>query len=364
VRLSRDPAARRRLVALAAAAALAGAAGVAVGAGSGGKADPADSEPLAAGLSLRRQLGQVLVSSFDHARVPAYLRRRLRAGETAGVILFGENVSAGARPVTRAIQRSARGGALVMADQEGGAIRTLRSAGPVPGQPAQPGPRTAGSLAVRAGRQLRAAGVNVNLAPVADLTGGPALRSRTFRGSPGLVGAKVRAAVSGYDRSRVAATAKHFPGLGAAQVNTDQGPATVPFRSADLVPFRAAVAAKVPLVMTSHALYPALDRRHIASQSSPISSGLLRGKLHFRGVVITDSIEARAVIARSGVATAAERAIAAGADLVLMTGSASWKLVFPHLLRKARGSPAFRERVRASAERVLTLKRRLGLTAR
>jgi beta-N-acetylhexosaminidase len=362
--LSRDPAARRRLAALAAAATVAAATGVAVGARSGGEAETARSDPVTAGLSLRRQLGQVLVSSFDHASVPAYLRRRLRAGETAGVILFRENVAGGARPVTRAVQRSAQGGALVMTDQEGGPIRTLPSAGPIPSQPAQRGPRTAGSLAVDAGRQLRAAGVNVNLAPVADLTGGPALRSRTFRGSPGLVGTKVRAAVRGYARGRVAATAKHFPGLGAAQVNTDQRPATVPFRSDDLVPFRAAVAAQVPLVMTSHAIYPALDRGHIASQSSRISTQLLRGKLHFRGVVITDSIEARAVIARSGVATAAERSIAAGADLVLMTGSASWKFVFPHLLRKARSSPTFRERIRASAERVLALKRRLGLSVR
>jgi beta-N-acetylhexosaminidase len=113
--------------------------------------------------------------------------------------------------------------------------------------------------------------------------------------------------------------------------------------------------------MVSHALYPALDARRVASQSPAIVEGLLRGRLGFRGVVVTDSIEAEAVLRRSSVAVAAERSIAAGADLILMTGSASWKLVFPRLLERARRSPAFRQRVREAAARVLRLKRELRL---
>jgi beta-N-acetylhexosaminidase len=332
---------------------------VVVGSGAGGETQ----RPGRPALSLREQVGQVLISSFDGPRVPAYLRSRLQVGETGAVILFRLNAPSpgGTRSVTRAIRRSARHGALVMADQEGGAVRVLRFAGPVRGQPGQPGPRTAGGLARRAGRQLRRAGVNVNLAPVADLTGGPALRSRTFRGTPGQVGAKVAAAVRGYRAAGVAATAKHFPGLGSARANTDQTPVTLPLHRLDLAPFRAAVRAHVPLVMSAHALYPSMDRRRIASQSPRVTS-LLRRRLGFRGVVVTDSIEARSVLARSGVAVAAERSIAGGADLVLMTGSASWKLVFPRLLRKARRSRSFRRRIGESARRVLELKRRLGLT--
>jgi beta-N-acetylhexosaminidase len=117
----------------------------------------------------------------------------------------------------------------------------------------------------------------------------------------------------------------------------------------------------VPLVMASHALYPAFDPRRIASQSPAVIDGLLRERLGFRGAVVTDSIEADAVLGRSPVAVAAERSIAAGADLVLMTGSASWKLAFPHLLRRARRSRAFRGRVERAAARVLRLKRALGL---
>jgi beta-N-acetylhexosaminidase len=141
-------------------------------------------------------------------------------------------------------------------------------------------------------------------------------------------------------------------------VNTDDATAT---STAELAPFSAAIQAKVPLVMLSHALYPALDTHRIASQSQRIATRVLRGELGFDGVAITDSLEAQAVLDRSGVAAAAERSVRAGADLILMTGSASWSEVFPRLLARARSSPQFRQRVRRAAARVLELKQRLGL---
>jgi beta-N-acetylhexosaminidase len=211
------------------------------------------------------------------------------------------------------------------------------------------------------GRGLRDAGVNVNLAPVADVPRpGSVMATRSFAGDEHGIAARTRAAVTGMRAGGVAPTAKHFPGLGAATVNTDDGPATIRAPIApDLVPFRAAIAEGVPLVMLSHALYPALDSHRIASQSRPTVTGLLRRKLGFQGVIVTDSLEAAAVLARSGIATAAERSLRAGADLILMTGSASWNAVYPRLLRAARRDPAFRERVRDAAARVLALKRQL-----
>jgi beta-N-acetylhexosaminidase len=171
------------------------------------------------------------------------------------------------------------------------------------------------------------------------------------------VAARTRASVRGLRSAGIAATAKHFPGLGGATVNTDDGPATVEVPlDRDLVPFRAAVDDGVPLVMLSHASYPAIDSRRIASQSRPMVTGLLRERLGFDGVIVTDSLEAAAVLARSGVAVAAERSIRAGADLILMTGSASWNDVFPHLLAEARRDPAFRARIRSSAAGVIGLK--------
>jgi len=314
-------------------------------------------------MSLRQQVGQVTISSFQGTARPEYIRRRLRARETAGVILFGANGGSRAqwRSLTRSLQEAGGGRALVMVDQEGGEIRTVAHAGPQEGQPFQGSPREVRRVARAAGRQLRAAGVRVNLAPVADVPrAGSVMATRSFAGGAREIAASTRAAVRGLREARVAATAKHFPGLGAATVNTDDGPATIRTEVApDLVPFRAAIDEGVPLVMLSHASYPALDPRRIASQSHPIVTRLLRERLGFEGVIVTDSLEAAAVLARSRVATAAERSIRAGADLILMTGSASWNEVYPHLLAEARKDSAFRARIRASAARVIALKRAL-----
>jgi beta-N-acetylhexosaminidase len=311
-------------------------------------------------------VGQLLISSFDGTSAPEYLRRRLRSGETAGVILFGRNGGDAAhwRTLTRSIQEAAGGQALVMVDQEGGDIRTLAHAGPAAGQGSQGDPAAVRTAARDAARQLRAAGVNVNLAPVADVAaqGGAAsvMASRAFSGGPDEVAAATRASIRGMREGGIGATAKHFPGLGGSAVNTDDAPATVPGDLAgDLIPFEAAVEERVPLVMVSHALYPAFDPSAIASQSHAITTGLLRGELGFQGTIVTDSMEAQAVLAVSGIADAAERSVRAGADLLLMTGSASWNEIHPRLVDVARRDPALRERVRESAARVLALKREL-----
>jgi beta-N-acetylhexosaminidase len=366
VRLSSDLAARRRLALLAGAGLLALVAGIAVG--TDRESAPRSESPAAQaratvdGLSLRQQVGQLTISSFPGNRPPAYIRRRLRAGETAGVILFGPNAGPPDqwRSLTRALQRQAHGGALVMVDQEGGAVRSVGWAGPMTGPAVQGSATEVRDAARAAARELRGVGVNVNLAPVADVPAGGStvMIPRAFSGDAGEVAVKTRAAIEGMWSARLAATAKHFPGLGRADVNTDDGSATA---TADLAPFRAAIAAGTPLIMLSHAVYPALDPSRIASQSPPIATRLLRRRLGYDGVVITDSIEAQAVLDRSNVAVAAERSIKAGVDLVLTTGSASWNDIYPRLLKLARGSASFRERVRLSAARVLELKRRLGL---
>ena len=369
---------------LGAAAALALVVGIVIGSGGDGDDEPGREsavtpaqEEAARGrelrravdrLSLRQQVGQLVISSFDEATRPDYIRRRLGAGETAGVILFGRNGGDAAqwRRLTRSIQAAARGRALVMVDQEGGDIRTVSFAGPAAGQASQGSPQQVQAGAREAAGQLRRVGVNVNLAPVADVAergGVPSVMDgRAFAGGPDEVAAATRASIRGMRAARVAATAKHFPGLGGSQVNTDDAPATVDGSiDSDLVPFEAAIAEHVPLVMLSHALYPALDPDAIASQSPAIVTGLLREELGYDGVVVTDSMEAQAVLARSGLADASVRAVRAGADLVLLTGSASWNDVFPRLLDEAQADPGFRARVRESAARVLALKRSLLL---
>jgi beta-N-acetylhexosaminidase len=287
------------------------------------------------------------------------------------VILFRANVPtpAVAKALTRRIQRSARHRALIAVDQEGGSIRILGWAAPQNSQGATPTPFEAKRQAVAASRDLTAAGINVTLAPVADVGGqGSVMSGRAFPGGASDVAALTRASVSGYRGTKVAPTLKHFPGLGQAGTNTDDRPVTISsplaaLRTRDLPPFEAGIKAGAPLVMASHALFTGLDRNNIASQSKAILTTLLRGKLGFKGVVITDSMEAAAVLKRSSIELAALKSVSAGADLLLLTGPGSFPRVRNQLLTAAKRSPKFRARIAEAAARVIALKRSLGLRA-
>ncbi len=373
---------RRRAVALGALATGALALGVALGAGDG---DPGGNAPRGAAgratattraaapaiptpaveeavdrLDGLQQAGTTIVLRFAGTRAPAYVLRALRERRAAGVILFADNVSGPAqlRALTRSVHRAAGDGpGLVMVDQEGGDIRIVPFAGPASGQ-ARRTAADATPVARAAGRQLRALGVDVALGPVADAgRPGTALRGRSFSGDVADLTART---VRGWRAAGVLPTAKHFPGLGAAQTNTDFDAADIDVPRAeldrvDLPPFRAAIAAGVPLVMASHAVYPALDGDHIGSQSRAVLTTLLRGELGFRGVVITDSLEAEAVTSRSSTPVAAVRSMDAGADLLLTTGKGSYLQVLRAVRARQRGDEAFARRVRQAAARVLAL---------
>ena len=209
----------------------------------------------------------------------AYMRRRLRAGETAGVILFGGNAgtASGWRALTRGVQRAARG-ARARGGGPGGRgdpHRAVRRTGA--GTAGAGESRRRACAGPRCGQPAEELGVNVNLAPVADVATAGAPRSAA---GPSRAGRRRWPPARQRPRQAsgaggVAATAKHFPGLGAAAVNTDDGAVTIAapravLEARELVPFRAAVRARVPLVMLSHALYPALDGRRIASQSPAV----------------------------------------------------------------------------------------------
>jgi beta-N-acetylhexosaminidase len=371
---------RRRRLAVLAVAAAALAAGAAAGAGGGGSersqpggrapdaAAPARARP-ATGVSLEEQVGQLVVLRFAGTSAPGYVRRALRAQRAAGAILFRDNATGPAQvtALTRGLARAA--GALpplVCVDQEGGGIRILPWSPPSASQPGQAAAGTVRADARAAAAALRAQGITVSLAPVADApaVSASAILGREFSGDPETAGRDVADAVAGWRAGGVAPTLKHFPGLGAATVNTDDGPATVSSTrdqlAEGLVPFRAGIAAGAPLVMVSHAVYTALDPDHIASQSPAVAQALLRDELGFRGVSMTDSLEAAAVRAVTpDPGAAAIASVGAGVDVILTTGRGSYIHVFRALLTKAKAEPAFRARVEASAARVLALRRRL-----
>ena len=316
------------------------------------------------GLTLRQQVGQLIVLRFTGTEAPHYVRAALRGRRAAGVILFRDNVTGPEqlRALTRRLRR-AGGRPVVAVDQEGGEIRILPWAPPAAAAPEQASAGSVRADAKAAGAALRAAGITVTLAPVGDVptVAGAALAGRAFSQDSGVASEAMAAAVGGWRAGGVAATAKHFPGLGGATVNTDDGPATVTrtraeLEATDLPPFEAAIDAGVPLVMVGHARYPALDPDRIASQSGAIVEGLLRDRLGFRGVVVTDSMEAQASLATGSITEVSERAVRAGVDLLLLTGQGSYAPVADHLLELARSSPRFRARVREAAARVLAFK--------
>jgi beta-N-acetylhexosaminidase len=294
------------------------------------------------------------------------VREALRERRAAGVILFGGNiVSPGQLRLLTAQLRDGSWRPLVAVDQEGGSVRRVQWAGPTSTAAEQVAAGSVRAETAAAARALRASGITVTFAPVADVPSvrRSALMPRAYSRDPAVVSASVRAAVRGWRSGGIAATAKHFPGIGAASVNTDAAIVTIRRSRArldavDLPPFRAAIAAGVSLVMVGHARYPALDRARIASQSRPIIEDVLRGELGFRGVVVTDSLEAQASLATGSITTVSERAVRAGADLVLLTGRGSYRPVYEHLLAVAQRDAAFRARVRESAARVLALKAR------
>lgn len=320
-------------------------------------------------LTIEQQVGQVVVLSFSGKTAPGYVREAVREKRVAGVILFRGNISGPEqlRALTRDLRRQG-GKPLVAVDQEGGNVRRLPWAGPSAAQPEQRARGTTRSDAEAAARVLRAAGVTITFAPVADVPSvrDAALAGRSFSRDPQVASHAVREAVRGWRAGGVAATAKHFPGLGGAPANTDDAIVTIrrsrqALDAVDLPPFRAAIAAGVPLVMVGHARYPALDRSRIASQSSLVLEGLLRDELGFRGVVVTDSLEAQASLATGSITALSERALRAGADLLLLTGKGSYKRVYEHVLAAAKRSPELRARVHEAAARVLALKARGAL---
>jgi beta-N-acetylhexosaminidase len=249
---------------------------------------------------------------------------------------------------------------LTAVDQEGGAIRRLPWAEPAASARALGG--TSAAHVATEGRAtavaLRRAGIDIDFAPVADTQLSPRsfLGDRTFSNDPVIVADLAAAFVRGLQSGHVAATAKHFPGLGAATISTDDHEVSV-YR-VRLQPFRSAIAADVQLVMVSNATYPNLDPSGVpAVFSRAIVRDLLRGKLGFDGVVVSDALDAPTP---ASITHAPAKAIAAGVDLLLYTSAGAARRGYESLLADAQASPVLRQEIAAAAARVQALNGWLG----
>jgi len=265
--------------------------------------------------------------------------------------------------------------ALVAIDQEGGQLQTLSGiVTDFPGNMAVAAtgdPELAGQVGYAMGLELRALGVTVNYAPVCDLLTNPTnhgLSIRSFGDVPEVAAVAAAGVIEGLQRAGVAATAKHFPGKGGAKVDTHFAQAVIDrsraeFDAYELVPFRAAIAAGVQLMMTSHAIVPALspDDPRPATLNRAVLTTLLRGELGFGGVTITDALDMAAVgVGDQASAHEALDAIRAGADLLLTTPFMDPDELTDGLRRAQSEAPLHHEVVSESHARVARLRRWLA----
>jgi beta-N-acetylhexosaminidase len=270
-----------------------------------------------------------LLPGFEGTVAPDWLRRKLESG-LGGVVLFAFNVRDPEQlAALTASLRAEREGLLVAVDEEGGDVTRVEAAS----GSSFPGNLALGAVddtvltrrvAAAIGGELAAVGVNLDLAPVADVAFDPAsgiVGVRSFGSDPQLVARHVAAFVDGLQSAGVAACAKHFPGHGEVAADSHVELPTAPtdretlFARA-LPPFAAAVEAGVRAVMTAHIRFPALDDEP-ATLSAPLL-GLLRSELGFDGLVITDALEMRAISGTVGLEEGAVRALGAGADALCL----------------------------------------------
>ncbi len=328
--------------------------------------------PIRIPKSLVKLLGQRIMVTMAGTSPDAALLDGVRAGNVGALIIYGSNIVSSGRltAAIRSLQRAAAEGGnpplLIAIDQEGGGVKRLP--GPPSLSPSQMVQTAKVSVATRqgiaTGRYLRGFGINFNIAPILDVPTSASSflyrEDRTFSFSANEVARYGTAFALGQQSQGVAAAAGLFPGLGSATVDTDTQPderlyPTAAQRAAALKPYEMLIPRGLEAVMVGNAVFPAYDPKgRIADLSGPVISGLLRDKLKFKGVVITDAM------VRTGMNPVASGVLAAeaGADIILYNSDASG--VLPALESAFGSGRLSRANAVASYERIVALKERLA----
>jgi len=279
------------------------------------------------------QAGHLMMVDLPGPTLDEDTAAHLRAHQIRAVCLFGKNVQdeEQLRRLCHDLREVMGEDALIAIDHEGGAI--LRT----PFWPAPPSAMSLGATDDVAltrdvnealARQLRSVGINWNFAPIMDVntqSANPVIGVRAYGADPALVTRHALAACTGQETEGVASCVKHFPGHGDTHQDSHLALPRVDrarseLETTELVPFRAAVQAGVPAVMTAHIIYSALDSEHPATLSRPVLTGLLRHEWGYDGVIVTDSMGMKAIDDHYGRGEAAVMSLAAGADLVMALG--------------------------------------------
>lgn len=288
-------------------------------------------------LPLELKIGQMMMAGYSGSAPPPHIWERLQDGSLGGIILFAHpSLSASElRLLTTSLQEAAMGGAsglplLIATDQEGG--RVSRLSPPVTKFPsanlvgAARSEELAEEMGAAVAAELLAVGVNMNLAPVLDILtnpSNPVIGDRALSDDPRLVARLGRALIRGMQKTGVMAAAKHFPGHGDTSFDSHQvsgavgQPAGVLW-GRELIPFRAAVEEGVGAVMTAHVIYSGVDPHAPATLSEKIITGILRDRLGYQGLVMTDDLEMKGIAGGYPITHAVIAAVSAGADILLV----------------------------------------------
>jgi beta-N-acetylhexosaminidase len=319
---------------------------------------------------LGTQLAQLLLVGFPGTTAGPVSRRLVDQG-VGGLLLFRANVSSAGQ--VRALLAELKGRAEipleVAVDQEPG-TRVARLAGIVR---ASPPARELGRLpadqvrrhGLATGRDLAALGVTADLAPVLDVTGARwdgVIGDRSFGADPATVSRAAVAYLRGLAAGGVAPVGKHFPGHGATTVDSHRRLPVVEatmarLQARDLVPFRAAIRAGLDAVMVGHLVVRAVDPRTPATLSRAVVGGLLRDRMGFGGLVVSDALEMGAIASTLSLPVAAERALAAGVDQLILSGHGAVPAILDHLERAVAAGRLSAGRVREAFLRVQRFKR-------
>lgn len=326
-------------------------------------------------VALRHQVGSLLIVGIESTALTPLETVWLRALQPSGIILFRRNLESPAQvhALFRQVASELRTVAFFRClDLEGGTVDRLRDmVGPTPSVAevmAMNDPKIFHAHGAFIGRLLRSLGWNVDLAPVLDLAlpnGTTVMGTRVGSADPAMVTAYAKQFIAGLAQFAVLACGKHFPGLGGGTLDSHHATPRInrtweEMWQQDIEPYRA-LASTLALVMVNHAAYPKIENpAKPASLSRFWIEEVLRGKLRYRGLVISDDMEMGGVLNHASPEAAAIEAIAAGTDLLEICHRAD-RVLATHeaLLREAERSPAFLQLVHTAAKRVATGKRRL-----
>jgi beta-N-acetylhexosaminidase len=330
-------------------------------------------------MSLGQMVGQMFMISVGGTEPDYYINKMIRERNIGGVLLFDYNMNSEAqtKALTGSLQELSMETQppiplLIAVDQEGGEISRAPWVAPQPAAArvgARGDPAEARAIAEQMGRQLLRAGVNTDLAPVVDTGSGAAIGARSFGEDPELVAEMGAAAVEGFEEASIVSAAKHFPNHGPATSDSHTSLPVVDhdlerLRSHDLPPFEAAIEAGVPMVMVGHLVYPAIDPVRPASLS-PEAVGMLRGELHFDGVVVTDDLAMVGATGGGSPARAAVAAAKAGADLLIISSPPQQQAdAYDAVVEAVESGEIPRAQIEASVERILEVKEAYSLGQR